>query len=301
MEFQKTIKRIVGCSGIGLHSGKPVNLRMLPADADTGVVFRRVDLENNEIRAKQEFITQVNYATAISNGNTTLLTVEHLLAALYGLGINNIIIEMDSDEVPIMDGSAAPFVEILKSAEIIRSNRPTEFLQILEPIEAKEGDRHITIYPSDHFDITYAISFNHPWLKRQEKTIRISRDNFTKQLAPARTFGFLHEIELMRANHLALGGSLENAIVLTEHGILNEHLRFPDEFVRHKILDLIGDLALLSHPLLGHVVAYKAGHRLHSELVSKILKHPEKCALVHWKNKARHFPKFEIPVPATAI
>lgn len=301
MEFQKTIKRIVGCSGIGLHSGKPVNLRMLPADEDTGVVFRRVDLQNHEIRAKQEFITQVNYATAISNGGTKLYTVEHLLAALYGLGINNIIIEMDSDEVPIMDGSAAPFVEILKAAEIVRYDRPNEFLQILEPIEAKEGDRSIAIYPSDHFDISYTISFNHPWLKRQEKTIRITRENFIKQLAPARTFGFLHEIELMRANHLALGGSLENAIVLTEHGILNEHLRFPDEFVRHKIMDLIGDLALLSHPLLGHVVAYKAGHRLHSELVSKILKHPEKWELVSWKNKVRHFPKFEIPVPATAI
>lgn len=301
MEFQKTIKRMVGCSGIGLHSGKPVNLRMLPADEDTGVVFRRVDLENSEIRAKQEFISQVNYATAISNGGIKLYTVEHLLAALYGLGINNITIEMDSGEVPIMDGSAAPFVEILKSAEIVRFDRPNDFLQILEPIEAKEGDRSIAIYPSDHFDISYTISFNHPWLKRQEKTIRITRENFIKQLAPARTFGFLHEIELMRANHLALGGSLENAIVLTEYGILNEHLRFPDEFVRHKIMDLIGDLALLSHPLLGHVVAYKAGHRLHSELVSKILKHPEKWERVSWKNKVRHFPKFEIPVPATAI
>lgn len=299
MEFQKTIKRMVGCSGIGLHSGKPVNLRMLPADEDTGVVFRRVDLQNHEIRAKQEFITQVNYATAISNGGIKLYTVEHLLAALYGLGINNITIEMDSDEVPIMDGSAAPFVEILKSAEIVRFDRPNDFLQILEPIEAKEGDRSIAIYPSDHFDISYTISFNHPWLKHQEKTIRITRENFIKQLAPARTFGFLHEIELMRANHLALGGSLENAIVLTEHGILNEHLRFSDEFVRHKIMDLIGDLALLSHPLLGHVVAHKAGHRLHSQLVSKILKHPEKWDLVSWKNKVRHFPKFEVPVPAT--
>lgn len=302
MEYQKTIKRAVRCSGIGLHSGKPVKLRMLPAGEDTGVVFRRVDLNNAEIPAKQEFITQVNYATSISNGQTNIFTVEHLLSALYGLGINNIVIEMDSDEVPIMDGSAAPFVEIIQSAGIIRFNhRPNYFMQIQEPIEAKEGDRSIAIYPSDHFDISYTISFNHPWLRKQEKTIRISRDNFIHQLAPARTFGFFHEIELMRANNLALGGSLENAIVLTDHGILNEHLRFPDEFVRHKIMDLIGDLALLDYRLLGHVVAHKAGHRLHSELVSKILEHREKWEKVLLKNKARHFPKFQVPVPAPAM
>jgi UDP-3-O-[3-hydroxymyristoyl] N-acetylglucosamine deacetylase len=301
MEYQKTIKRAVRCSGIGLHSGKPVNLRMLPAGEDSGVVFRRVDLCNAEIPVKQEFITQVHYATSISNGQTNIFTVEHLLSALYGLGVNNIIIEMDSDEVPIMDGSAAQFVEILNSAGIVRFKRPNYFMQILEPIEAKEGDRFIAIYPSDHFDISYTISFDHPWLRKQEKTIRITRDNFIHELAPARTFGFFHEIELMRANNLALGGSLENAIVLTEHGILNEHLRFPDEFVRHKIMDLIGDLALLDYRLLGHVVAYKAGHRLHSELVSKILEHRGKWDLVLLKNKARHFPKFQVPVPATAM
>lgn len=301
MEYQKTIKRAVRCSGIGLHSGKPVNLRMLPAAEDSGVVFRRVDLCNAEIPVKQEFITQVNYATSISNGHTNIFTVEHLLSALYGLGVNNIIIEMDSDEVPIMDGSAARFVEILNSAGIIRFKRPNYFMQMLEPIEAKEGDRFIAIYPSDHFVISYTISFDHPWLRKQEKTIRITRENFIHELAPARTFGFFHEIELMRANNLALGGSLENAIVLTEHGILNEHLRFPDEFVRHKIMDLIGDLALLDYRLLGHVVAYKAGHRLHSELVSKILEHREKWDLVLLKNKARHFPKFQIPVPAPAM
>jgi UDP-3-O-[3-hydroxymyristoyl] N-acetylglucosamine deacetylase len=301
MEYQKTIKRAVQCSGIGLHSGKPVTLRMLPAGEDAGVIFRRVDLNNAEIPVKQEFITQVNYATSISNGQTNIFTVEHLLSALYGLGINNIVIEMDSDEVPIMDGSAAPFVEILQSAGIVRFNRPNYFMQLHEPIEAKEGDRFIAIYPSDHFDISYTISFDHPWLRKQEKTIRITRDNFIHQLAPARTFGFFHEIELMRANNLALGGSLENAIVLTEHGILNEHLRFPDEFVRHKIMDLIGDLALLDYRLLGHVVAYKAGHRLHSELVSKILEHPEKWDLVLLKNKTRHFPKFQVPVPAPAM
>ncbi len=301
MEYQKTIKRAVRCSGIGLHSGKPVNLRMLPATEDSGVVFRRVDLCNAEIPVKQEFITQVNYATSISNGQTNIFTVEHLLSALYGLGVNNIIIEMDSDEVPIMDGSAAQFVEILNSAGIIRFKRPNYFMQMLEPIEAKEGDRFIAIYPSDHFDISYTISFDHPWLRKQEKTIRITRENFIHELAPARTFGFFHEIELMRANNLALGGSLENAIVLTEHGILNEHLRFPDEFVRHKIMDLIGDLALLDYRLLGHVVAYKAGHRLHSELVSKILEQREKWDLVLLKNKTRHFPKFQVPVPAPAM
>ena len=301
MEHEKTIKRAVSCNGIGLHSGKPVSLRMLPAHENTGVIVRRVDLNNAEIPVKQEFITQVNYATSISNGNIKVFTIEHLLAALYGLGINNIIIEMDADEVPIMDGSAAPFVKMLLSAEVVRLERPNYFLQILEPIESKEGDRFISVYPSDHFEISYTISFNHPWLRKQEKTVRITRDGFIRDLAPARTFGFLHEIELMRARNLALGGSLENAIVLTEHGILNEHLRFPDEFVRHKIMDLIGDLALLNYRLLGHFVAYKAGHHLHSELVSKILEHPKKWDLVLWKNKARHFPKFRIPVPATAI
>jgi UDP-3-O-[3-hydroxymyristoyl] N-acetylglucosamine deacetylase len=301
MEFEKSIQRIVSCSGIGLHSGKPVHLKMLPANENTGVIFRRTDLNGAEIPVKQEFITQVNYATSIRNGEIKVLTVEHLLAALYGLGVNNIIIEMDADEVPILDGSAAPFVKMLTSAEIVRLNRPNYFLQILEPIEAKDGDRFIAVYPSDHFEISYTISFNHPWLRKQEKTIRITKDSFIRHLAPARTFGFLHEIELMRAKNLALGGSLENAIVLTEHGILNEHLRFPDEFVRHKIMDLIGDLALLNYRLLGHFVAYKAGHHLHSELVSKILEHPSKWDLVELKNKVRHIAKFRVPVPATAI
>jgi UDP-3-O-[3-hydroxymyristoyl] N-acetylglucosamine deacetylase len=301
MEYQKTIKRAISCSGIGLHSGRSVNLRMLPADPDTGVIFRRTDLANAEIKVVQDFITQVHYATSISNGKIKLFTVEHLLAALYGLGVNNIIIEMDSDEVPIMDGSALPFVEMITSAQIVRFNKPNYFLQINEPIEVREGDRYIAVYPSDHFDISYTISFSHPWLKKQQKTIRITRENFVKQLSPARTFGFLNEIEQMRANNLALGGSLENAIVLTEHGILNEHLRFPDEFVRHKIMDLIGDLALLNNRLLGHVVAYKAGHHLHSELVSKILKNPLKSELVLWRNKARQVPKFEVPVPVTAV
>ncbi len=297
MEYEKTIKRIVSCRGIGLHSGNAVHLRLLPAGENTGVIFRRTDL-GAEIPVKQEFITQVNYATSISNGHIKVLTVEHLLAALYGLGVNNIIIELDADEVPIMDGSAAPFVKLLASAEIVRLDRPNYFLQILEPIEAKDGDRFIAVYPSDHFEISYTISFNHPWLRKQEKTIRVTKDSFVNQLAPARTFGFLHEIELMRAKNLALGGSLENAIVLTDHGILNEHLRFPDEFVRHKIMDLMGDLALLNYRLLGHFVAYKAGHHLHSELVSKILEHEKKWDLVLWKNKVRHFPKFRMPVPA---
>jgi UDP-3-O-[3-hydroxymyristoyl] N-acetylglucosamine deacetylase len=301
MEYQKTIKRAISCSGIGLHSGRSVNLRMLPADPDTGVIFRRTDLANAEIKVVQDFITQVHYATSISNGKIKLFTVEHLLAALYGLGVNNIIIEMNSDEVPIMDGSALPFVEMITSSQIVRFNKPNYFLQINEPIEVREGDRYIAVYPSDHFDISYTISFSHPWLKKQQKTIRITRENFVKQLSPARTFGFLNEIEQMRANNLALGGSLENAIVLTEHGILNEHLRFPDEFVRHKIMDLIGDLALLNNRLLGHVVAYKAGHHLHSELVSKILKNPLKSELVLWRNKARQVPKFEVPVPVTAV
>ena len=301
MEYQKTIKRAIGCSGIGLHSGKSVNLRMLPAEADTGVIFRRTDLANAEIKVVQDFITQVHYATSISNGKIKLFTVEHLLAALYGLGVNNIIIEMNSDEVPILDGSALPFVEMITAAEIVRFNKPNYFLQINEPIEVREGDRYIAVYPSDHFEVSYTISFPHPWLKKQQKTVRITRESFVKQLSPARTFGFLNEIEQMRANHLALGGSLENAIVLTEHGILNEHLRFPDEFVRHKIMDLIGDLALLNNRLLGHVVAYKAGHHLHSELVSRILKNPLKSELVLWRNKARQVPKFEVPVPVSAV
>ncbi len=302
MEFQKTIKRAVSCSGIGLHSGKPVNLRMLPAEDGTGVVFRRVDLSNAEIQANQEFISQVNYATSICRGDVKLFTVEHLLAALYGLGVNNIIIEVDSDEIPICDGSALPFVKMLQQAEVVRCDGHANcFLQILEPIKVEDGDRYLAVFPADHFEITYTISFNHPWLRRQEKTIKITKDSFVRHLAPARTFGFLHEIELMRANKLALGGSLENAIVLTEHGIMNEHLRFPDEFVRHKILDLIGDLGLLNYRLLGHVVAYKAGHNLHSNLVSNILAHPQKWDLVLWKNKVRHFSKFELPVPATAM
>ncbi len=279
MEAQRTLRRAVSCAGIGLHSGSKVTLALEPAPADFGIRFRRSDLGGIEIPATVTHLADIRYATGLARDEGTVETVEHLLAALVTLGVDNVVIALDHPEVPIMDGSAAPFIYLIHEAGLKRLGAPRRFLKVVRPIALSRGDKRIALYPSDHFKVTYSISFDHPLLRHQSRTLRISEESFIEEIAPARTFGFLKEVETLRRNGLALGGSLDNAIVLGETGVLNA-LRFEDEFVRHKILDVIGDLALVGHPIVGHLVAHRGGHGLHTAFAAKILEEPDTWRLV---------------------
>jgi UDP-3-O-[3-hydroxymyristoyl] N-acetylglucosamine deacetylase len=279
MNVQRTLRRPVSCTGIGLHSGKKVGLSLKPAPADTGVRFRRTDLDNLEIQATVANLAGIQYATGLSTSGASVDTVEHLMAALVSLGIDNVIVELDHPEVPIMDGSGAPFVYLIHEAGVKRLAAPRKYLKVVRPIALSRGDKRIALYPSDHFKITYSISFDHPLLRHQSRTMLLTEASFCEEIAPARTFGFLKEVELLRQNGLALGGSLDNAIVLGETGVLNA-LRFEDEFVRHKMLDVIGDLALVGHPIIGHLVAHRGGHALHTAFAARILEEPDTWRLV---------------------
>jgi UDP-3-O-[3-hydroxymyristoyl] N-acetylglucosamine deacetylase len=278
MEVQRTLKRQISCAGIGLHTGHKVTLTLKPAAADTGIRFRRTDL-GIEIPATVDQVSTVQYATVLGQAGATVETVEHLLSALVAAGIDNVIVELSQREVPIMDGSSAPFLFLLQEAGVKRLSQPRRYLKVLKPVQISSGDKRIAIYPSDHFKVSYTISFDHPLLRHQTRTERITEQTFSEHIASARTFGFLKEVEWLRQQGLALGGSLENAIVISDTGVLNA-LRFEDEFVRHKILDVIGDLALIGRPLLGHVVAHRAGHALHTQLAAAVLADPESWALV---------------------
>ena len=275
MHLQNTLKRESGCVGIGLHSGRKVKLTLRPAPADTGIVFRRVDRGRCEIPATSEHIARLNHATCLSKDNVRIETVEHLLAALAALGVDNAIIELDAPEVPIMDGSAAPFIYLIHEAGIRSLARQRSYMKLTRPVAVESDGRQVAAYPSDSLRVSYTISFDHPLLRHQQRSFEIEEASFIEEIAPARTFGFLKDVEQMRQAGLALGGSLDNAVVLGEAGVLNNRLRFPDEFVRHKILDILGDLSLLGRPLLAHIVAVRAGHNLHSQLVRQILASPE--------------------------
>ena len=280
MNAQRTLRRTVSCTGIGLHSGNKVTLSLKPAPADYGIRFQRSDLGGLEIPATVTHLGGIQYQTGLTREAVSVETVEHLLAALTALGIDNAIVELNHPEVPIMDGSAAPFVHlILNEAGVKKLQSPRRYLKVLRPIALTHGDKRIALYPAEHLKITYSISFDHPLLRHQTRTMKISEESFVEDIAPARTFGFLKEVEMLRQRGLALGGSLENAIVLGETGVLNP-LRFEDEFVRHKILDAIGDLALVGHPLIGHVVVHRGGHALHTAFATEILQNREAWQLV---------------------
>ena len=271
MPPQTTIERPVETSGIGLHTAVPSHIRLVPAPAGTGIVFRRVDLDNFTIEAHGRNVARVSYATSLMKKGVLLSTTEHLLAALYSCGVDNIYIDINAIEVPILDGSSQPFIEMLEQAGIRKLRRRRRYLKVLRPLEIADGDRRMGIYPSSDFRVHCMVDYAHPAIGRQEIELVVNRQTFSETLARARTFGFLEEVERLRAVDLIRGGSLENAIVLTRDGILNGELRYPDEFGRHKTLDLIGDLALVGHPLLARVVAHKAGHALHTQLVSRLL------------------------------
>jgi UDP-3-O-[3-hydroxymyristoyl] N-acetylglucosamine deacetylase len=271
MDSQRTLRRSVSCAGIGLHSGKKVTLTLKPAPANSGIRFRRTDLGGMEIDAAVQNVAGIQYATGLARSEGSVETVEHLLAALASLGVDNAVIELNHPEVPIMDGSAAPFVYLIHEAGIRTLPESRRFLRITRPIEMVRGDKRIAVYPADEFKVTYSISYDHPLLRHQTRTMAITESAFVEEIAPARTFTFLKEVELLRQHGFALGGSLDNAVVVGEAGVLNSALRFDDEFVRHKILDVIGDMALLGAPLLGHLVAHRGGHGLHTAFAAMIL------------------------------
>ncbi len=274
MALQTTLARAVSASGHGLHTGEPVSITLKPAPAYTGYVFRRTDLNNFEIPAAPQYVARVSYATTLMRQGVMIATVEHLLAALAGSHIDNCIIEVDSLEVPILDGSAEPFIDLIEQAARADLEAPRQFLRVLKRVEVVDGNRRMSISPASQFSVSCLIEFPHPLIGTQRYDIHLVNGQFTQEIASARTFGFLNEIEALRGSGLIRGGSLENAVVLTpEGGILNgEGLRYTDEFVRHKIIDIIGDLALFGMPVLGRVEAERTGHGVHTALVSRVLR-----------------------------
>jgi UDP-3-O-[3-hydroxymyristoyl] N-acetylglucosamine deacetylase len=285
---QTTIGKSFTASGVGLHSNSIVSVTVLPAPAYTGYLFRRTDLNGFEIPATPENVTHVSYATTLMKSGVMVATVEHLLSALRGCGVDNVFIDVDSLEVPILDGSSLRWVELIEEAGVTQLRVPRPFLRVLKRISVAEKNRRMSIEPSEQFRITCEIDFEHPMIGRQRFDATFQNGNYRELIAPARTFGFVDELELLRQSGLARGGSLENAIALTPDGMLNpEPLRFSDEFVRHKILDIIGDLALCGMPILGHVRAARSGHGLHTMLISTLLRDRAAWEVTHFEAPSR--------------
>jgi UDP-3-O-[3-hydroxymyristoyl] N-acetylglucosamine deacetylase len=267
---------------------------LVPAPADTGIVFRRVDLDNFEIEAHVRNVARVSYATSLMRQGVLLSTTEHLLAALYSCGVDNVYVEIDALELPILDGSSKPFIELLALAGTRKLRRRRRYIRVLKPLEFSDGDRRIGIYPADEFRVHCFVDYDHPAVGPQEVEMVVDRESFSRELAPARTFGFMKDFSGLQAMGLIRGGSIENAIVLDQDSILNGPLRFPDEFGRHKALDLIGDLALVGRPLKARIVAHKAGHALHTQLVTRLL-----ADRSLWAETTEKLEATSPPVPAT--
>jgi UDP-3-O-[3-hydroxymyristoyl] N-acetylglucosamine deacetylase len=275
LQFEKTLNRPAEASGVGLHSGVPVRIRILPAPPSTGIVFVRTDLEGFTIPASWRYVQKVSYATSLMRQGVLISTTEHLLSTFYSMGIDNAFVEIDNLEVPILDGSGQPFVDLIRAAGTRQSRRRRRYLRIRKPVSVEGGGKRITILPSDRFLLTCEVFFSHPLVGRQTLELEVTPEQYAAELAPARTFGFEYELHQMRNMGLIRGASLENAVCFDRDSILNPSgLRFPDECCRHKALDLIGDLALIGKPLLGHVIAEKAGHAMHFALVNKIMSDP---------------------------
>ena len=277
---EQTLKGPIEFSGVGLHTGQPASMRILPAPAGKGIVFRRLDLDNFELKADVGSVERVAYATTLMSRGVWISTVEHLLSALYALGVDNAVIELDNFEVPILDGSALPYADAIQQTGMVQLQTPRSYIRIEKPFVLKDNNKSIAIYPSDSLSLEYEIGFPHPLIGHQKLEVRINAENYRTLIAPARTLGFYHEVEALQAAGLVRGGSLENAIVLTETGMLNEtSLRYPDEFVRHKILDLLGDFALMGQQVLGRLTANRAGHALHTRFVAALLE-----STTHWSS-----------------
>ena len=309
MDFrQRTLADEVGCTGIGLHTGEKIKINVRPAPPDTGIRFVRTDLSGEPmVEARFDNVCDTTLATTIGSNGCKISTIEHLMAAFFGLGIDNAVVELDGPEVPIMDGSAAPFVFLIKSAGIREQEKPKRFIIIKRPFKVDDGNRSVRIVPSKRLKITYMIDFQHPLLRNQKYELSFFGRDFIKEICRARTFGFLKDVQMLQENGFAKGGSLDNAVVVDDFRILNEDgLRFKDEFVRHKILDFIGDLSIIGAPIIGHFVVKKSGHFLNQHMLRKLMeskkhykvvtfKTPEECT----KNSV-NIPTFGTmdPVPA---
>lgn len=276
MYVQKTIKKQISCSGIGLHTGNSVNMIFKPASVGTGIQFKRIDIEGHPtLKTCTQYIGDVSYATTIGDGTASIKTIEHVLSAIYALRITNLIIELDNNEAPIIDGSASFFANMLLDAGVTSQQTANKIIRIQDRLDVRHKDSIISIEPYDGLKITYTIDFQNPFIGTQTKTIDLTPSTYMDELAHARTFCLYEEIEYLWKMGLSKGGSLENAVVFAQDRILNESLRYDDEPVRHKIVDLVGDLAFLGHPLFGHIKVYKGGHRLHAKFMKAILNHPE--------------------------
>lgn len=282
MIYQKTIVKTIECTGIGLHSGEKVCLRLKPAEPNTGINFKRIDLSGQKVLIKASYknLVAVNHATTLSQNGYHIQTVEHLLAAIAGLGIDNLLIEINAGEIPIMDGSAEPFIFLLQEAGIREQNALRTYLKIRKPLQVEAEDKYIKILPADELRITYTIDFQHDLIKTQQAEYTISESLFIKKISRARTFGFFNELQQLRTMGLIKGGSFNNAIVFGDDHILNGGLRFEDELVCHKMIDIIGDLSLIGCPIIGHIIAYKAGHGLHSLLAKELAKYLTKWEFI---------------------
>jgi UDP-3-O-[3-hydroxymyristoyl] N-acetylglucosamine deacetylase len=270
LKFQRTLRSRIGFDGIGLHTGYAVKLDLVPAPPDTGIRFRRTDLKDFEIEAVRKHVAKVSYATTLMKKGVMISTVEHLLSALYGLGIDNLYLDVNSMEVPILDGSCGRFVEEIRKAGIADQEALRKYILIEKPIEVRHDNKVAGVYPSSSPSATYIIDFEHEAIGHQEIEIELTPESFCKEIAMARTFGFISDVEYLKSLGLIRGGSLENAVVLDGSGIVNSQLRFPNEFVRHKLLDLLGDISLAGYPIIGHLHAERAGHAIHTALADLI-------------------------------
>ncbi len=303
---QRTLAAAVTCSGVGLHSGQPVTITLRPAPPNTGIVFVNQNgaAANPSVVASIKHCVPTELCTAISGNGFQVKTVEHVLAALSGLEVDNVYIDVTASEVPVMDGSAAPFVRLIQSVGVISQDRKQPFLKIMAPLEVSDGSRRVRIEPSTTSRITYSIQYDHPLIKTQTYMHDCSVSAFENQIADARTFGFLHEVQALWARGLGRGGTLDNTVVLSKDGIVNTSgLRFFNEFVRHKVLDLIGDFSLLGMSVIGHIVAERSGHALHTRLVQQILDQPEKWMLLNAEPSAEGTRALPTPrlQPAVAL
>jgi UDP-3-O-[3-hydroxymyristoyl] N-acetylglucosamine deacetylase len=281
---------------VGLHSGAPVTLRILPAGAGTGIVFRRSDLDDFRVEAVSRNVARVSYATSLMKQGVLISTTEHLLSAFIGVGIDNAIVELDNLELPILDGSALPFVKMILEAGIRKQRRPRVYMRIRKDLELHEGDKFIGIYPGKGYSVSYTINFPHPLIGRERFEIDLSQGAYRNEVAPARTFGFLHDEVAMRNMGLIRGANTENCLVLDREKVINGPLRYADEFVRHKVLDLVGDLALLGRQVLGTIVADRAGHAMHTALVSRLLRDPSL-----WEETTRDEQSAAVSTHATPV
>ncbi len=275
LRFETTVQRPVEAKGVGLHSGVTVSIRILPAPPSTGIVFLRTDLDNFHVPASWRYVARVSYATSLMRQGVLISTTEHLLSVFYSMGVDNAYVEIDNLEVPILDGSGSPYVDLLHAAGLKSYRRPKRFLRIRRPVTVEAGSKRITILPSDRFLLTCDVFYDHPLIGKQTLDMEVTPERYAQEIAPARTFGFAHELDQMRDMGLIRGAALENAVCFNRQTVENpEGLRFRDECCRHKALDLIGDLALIGKPLLGHVIAERAGHAMHTALVARIMSDP---------------------------